>query len=104
MADIEGIKTGELNFLNRAKNLSSKYKVPLLGSELSEIYIYLDNPTTLCFGSKKLVNTFNKGKFYSRITKFQNESLLKKAFALQLTKPKKILDTTGGLGLSLIHI
>lgn len=98
MADIEGIKTGELNFLNRAKNLSSKYKVPLLGSELSEIYIYLDNPTTLCFGSEKLVNTFNKGKFYSRITKFQNESLLKKAFALQLTKPKKILDTTGGLG------
>ena len=52
MADIEGIKTGELNFLNRAKNLSSKYKVPLLGSELSEIYIYLDNPTTLCFGSE----------------------------------------------------
>ena len=98
MADIKGIKTKDPDLFQRAKDLSSKYNVPLLESEFPDIHINLDNPSVLCFNGMKLVNSFKKGKFYSRITKFQNEALLKKAFALQSVKAKKILDATGGLG------
>ena len=90
MADIKGIKTKDPDLFQRAKDLSSKYNVPLLESEFPDIHINLDTPSVLCFNGMKLVNSFKKGKFYSRITKFQNEALLKKAFALQSVKAKKM--------------
>jgi 16S rRNA (guanine1516-N2)-methyltransferase len=98
VADIKGIKTGDPELFQRAKKLSSKYNVLLLEPESSDTHINLDYPSVLCFQGMKLVNSFIKGKFYSRITKFQNESLLKKACAVNTAKPQKILDTTGGLG------
>ena len=98
VADIKGIKTGDPELFQRAKKISSKYNVLLLEPESSDTHINLDYPSVLCFQGMKLANSFIKGKFYSRITKFQNESLLKKACAVNTAKPQKILDTTGGLG------
>ena len=98
MADIEGIKTANFKFNERAKTLSDKYKVPLLKNKFVNNYILLDENPKLHLRTMALENSFIKGKFSSRISRYQTEHLIKKAFGLESDKEKIILDTTGGLG------
>ena len=98
MADIEGIKVMNVSSIKRAKELSKKYNIPLLGSQSAEIYLSMDNQSMLHSGDNKLENSFTSGKFSTRISQYQSESLLKKAIGWQSTKQKHILDATGGLG------
>ena len=98
MPDIEGIKVLNLSSKKRAKELSEKYNVPLINSESAETYISIDDQPILHYGKNKLENSFVEGKFSTRISQYQGESLLKKAIGWQSTAQKHILDTTGGLG------
>ncbi len=98
MADIEGIKVLNVSLIKRAKELSKKYNIPLLGSKSAEIYLSMDNQSILHSGNNKLENSFTSGKFSTRISQYQSESLLKKAIGWQSTTQKHILDATGGLG------
>ena len=98
MFDIEGIKVLNLDFKERAIELSKKYNVSLLNSESAETYISIDDQSILHFGKNKLENSFGEGKFSARITQYQGETLLKKAIGWQSTVQKHILDATGGLG------
>ena len=98
MFDIEGIKVLNLDFKERAIELSKKYNVSLLNSESAETYISIDDQSILHFGNNKLENSFSKGKFSARISQYQGETLLKKAIGWQSTVQKHILDATGGLG------
>ena len=98
MVDIEGIKVLNLDFKERAIELSKKYNVSLLNSESAETYISVDDQSILHFGKNKLENSFGEGKFSARITQYQGETLLKKAIGWQSTVQKHILDATGGLG------
>jgi len=98
MADIEGIKALNLDFKERAIELSKKYNIPLLDSKSAETYLSIDNQSILHSGSNKLENSFTSGKFSTRISHYQNENLLKKAIGWQSTAQKHILDATGGLG------
>ena len=65
MADIKGIKTEDPDFFQRAKDLSSKYDVPLIGPEFPDIHINLDNPSVLHFNGMKLVNSFKNCLLYT---------------------------------------
>ena len=98
MADIEGIKVLNVSTQKRAKKLSEKYNVPLINSESAETYVSIDDQSILHSGNYKLENSFREGKFRTRISQYQGESLLKKAIGWQSTSQKHILDTTGGLG------
>ena len=98
MADIEGIKVVNPSLIKRAKELSKKYNIPLLGSKSVEIYLSMDNQPILHSGEDKLENSFTSGKFSTRISRYQSETLLKKAIGWHSTTQKHILDATGGLG------
>ena len=98
MADIEGIKVLNLSSKKRADELSKKYNIPLINSKSAKSYISMDKKSILHFENDKLENSFNVGRFSTRIKQYQSETLLKKAVGWQSSIQKHILDATGGLG------
>ena len=98
MADIEGIKVLNLSSKKRANELSKKYNIPLINSKSAKSYISMDEKSILHFENNKLENSFNVGRFSTRIKQYQSETLLKKAIGWQSSVQKHIFDATGGLG------
>ena len=60
--------------------------------------LVFDSDISLHYQTDVLKNNFKTGKFRTRISTFQSESLIKKAIGFSEKKQQTILDTTGGLG------
>ena len=102
MADIETINFVEERYKKTASHYANKYELNT-NSPDTPCYIEISDESKLFFFDHSISNSFLKGKFASRIQKYQTENLIKKAFGKNISS-MRILDCTGGLGLSLIHI
>jgi len=98
LADVEGIKVANYALKDRGLYYSEKYSIPIVHNNLKVPYLMLDSIPKLCYQTNCLENSFNKGKFRTRISNFQSESLIKKAIGYSENKQQTILDITGGLG------
>lgn len=98
MADIDGIKIIDQSSKDKANDYSKKYNIPILEDHLNVPCLVFDNDISLHFQSTNLKNSFNTGKFKTRISNFQSELLIKKAIGFSKKKQQTVLDITGGLG------
>ena len=98
MADIDGIKIIDQNFEDKANHYSKKYNIPILDNHSNVPCLVFDNNVSLHFQTTILKNSFNTGRFKTRISNFQSEVLIKKAIGFSEKKQQTILDITGGLG------
>ncbi len=98
MADIEGIKVIDYALRDRGLYYSEKYSIPIIKNNSKAPYLMLGGTTKICYKTNSLENSFNKGKFKTRISNFQSESLIKKAIGFSENTQQTILDITGGLG------
>lgn len=98
MADISGIKVIDQRLKNKAIHYSKKYNIPILKEHSNVPCLVFDSDISLHYQTDVLKNNFKTGKFRTRISTFQSESLIKKAIGFSEKKQQTILDTTGGLG------
>ena len=96
MADIETINFVEERYRKTASHYANKYN---LNTNLpnTPCYVEISDESKLFFLDHSISNSFLKGKFASRIKKYQTENLIKKAFGKNISS-MNILDCTGGLG------
>ena len=98
MVDIKEIVCNEKTFTNEAEYYSNKYQIPINSTSSENCYIDLNFENSLVFKGKRISNLFHKDPFLRRVKHYQRETMLKKAISYQVGKPKRILDTTAGLG------
>jgi len=96
MADIETINFAEERYKKIASHYANKYELNTNVSNTS-CYIEISDETKLFFLDHSISSSFLKGKFATRIQKYQTENLIKKAFGKNISS-MSILDCTGGLG------
>ena len=96
MADIETINFVEERYKKTASHYANKYELNT-NSPDTPCYIEISDESKLFFFDHSISNSFLKGKFASRIQKYQTENLIKKAFGKNISS-LNILDCTGGLG------
>ena len=96
MSDIETINFVEERYKKTASHYANKYE---LNTNLpnTPCYVEISDESELFFLDHSISNSFLKGKFASRIQKYQTENLIKKAFGKNISS-MSILDCTGGLG------
>lgn len=98
MSDISFISFDDSDYSEVASKISKKYSIPIASPKKDGTYLFISKDSYISFQNRKLFNSFTKGSFSTRIKNFQRENILKKAISFDANKPKKILDSTGGLG------
>ena len=98
MSDIKYIFLDDKKYQKKAEYFSNKYQVPISIKKPTNCHIALSSKPELCFKNEKFASDFTKGRFFTRLSKYQTELHLKKAIGWKSNVSKNILDCTGGLG------